>query len=173
MPGRYGKKYIPSHCLIEKVNNCCNDSYLDSPRYARLREEVRERMAFISCYQRNHSLSFPQCDVQHGIISDYIAFCKYPCGNFPADITPGNPHLNKYLKILHRQLSSALNRLDGCWGYRGVRGYGLNYGKCHLEMEVNIIRLARKYNKALEFIRKTAKETNGRECLLMLKELED
>lgn len=24
------------------------------------------------------------------------------------------------------------SKLDRCWGYRGVRGYGINYGKCHI-----------------------------------------
>ncbi len=30
--------------------------------------------------------------------------------------------MNRYFKNLHKQLLSALNQLDRCWGYRGVWG---------------------------------------------------
>lgn len=161
-------KYISSHILIEKVESCCNDFYLNSVQFAKLRESLRNRIAALNNYHRTHTLDCAQSDLQHGLISDYEQFCKHTCSNFPADMAPGNPHMNKYFKHLHKQLSTALNKLDRCWGYRGVRGYGIDYGKCHIEMEMNVIKLARKYNTALDFIKKLAEETKNEECLQML-----
>lgn len=120
-----------SQKLIKKINSWCNDTYLNSIKYAAARESLIERIRFLRNFHRKNLLDIDS-ELQRLLIFDYSLFCKYECNNWPVVIDYDNQHMNKFYKNLQKQLSSALNKLDRCWGYRGVRGYGINYGKCHL-----------------------------------------
>ncbi len=120
-----------SQKLIKKINSWCNDTYLNSIQYAAARESLIERIRFLRNYHRKNLLDIDS-ELQRLLIFDYSLFCKYECNNWPVVIDYDNQHMNKFYKNLQKQLSSELNKLDRCWGYRGVRGYGINYGKCHL-----------------------------------------
>lgn len=48
----------------------------------------------------------------------------------------------------------------------------MNYGKCHIEQELDVIGIHRKLNTAIECLKKVAEETGNEECIKTLAELE-
>lgn len=167
-------KNYSSHDLIGKVNRWCSRLYLSSKKFAEMRETLRIRIKFLNNYNRNKSVF--QNDIQNEVFrvlkNDYKLYCKHECNDFTFELSPENQHMNKYFKNLQKQLLSALNQLDRCWGFYGIWGYGMNYGKCHIEQESDAIRIHRKLNTAIECLKKVAEETGNEECIQTLAELE-
>ena len=167
-------KYYSSHDLIDKVNRWCSGFYLNSVKFAEMRETLRIRIKLLNNYNINHAV-FEKNNIQNelirGLINDYKLYCKYECNDLGVELSPTNQHMNRYFKNLHKQLLSALNQLDRCWGYRGVWGYGMNYGKCHIELELDTIRIHRDLNTVIECLKKVAEKTGNEDCIRTLTEL--
>ena len=164
--------------LISKVNRWCSGLYLSSKKYAEMRESLRIRIKVLNNYNRNKAVfqnefqNESHNELFRVLINDYKLYCKHECNNFAFELSPANQHMNKYVKNLQKQLLSALNQLDRCWGFYGVWGYGMNYGECHIEQESDVIRIHRKLNTAIECLKKVAEETGNEECIKTLAELE-
>ena len=160
--------------LISKVNRWCSGLYLSSKKFAEMRETLRIRIKFLNNYNRNKSVfqNSIHNEVLSVLINDYKLYCKRECNDFTVELSHENQHMNKYFKNLQKQLLSALNQLDRCWGFYGVWGYGMNYGKCHIEQELDVIEIHRKLNAAIECLKKVAEETGNEDCIEILSELE-
>ncbi len=167
-------KYYTSHDLIDKVNRWCNGLNLNSKKYAKMREALRIRIKLLNNYNGNHGV-FENYNIQNelirGLINDYKLYCKYECNDLVAELYPTNQHMNRYFKNLRKQLLSALNQLDRCWGYQGIWGYGMNYGECHIEQERDAFRIHRNLKIAIECLKKVAEETSNETCIRTLSEL--
>ncbi len=159
--------------LISKVNRWCSGLYLSSKKFAEMRETLRIRIKFLNNYNRNKSVfqNSIHNEVFSVLINDYKLYCKHECNDFTVELSPENQHMNKYFKNLQKQLLSALNQLDRCWGFYGVWGYGMNYGKCHIEQELDVIGIHRKLNTAIECLKTVAEEIRNEECIKTLAEL--
>ena len=49
-------KYYSSHDLIDKVNRWCSGFYLNSVKFAEMRETLRIRIKLLNNYNRNHAV---------------------------------------------------------------------------------------------------------------------
>lgn len=159
--------------LISKVNRWCSGLYLSSKKFAEMRETLRIRIKFLNNYNRNKSVfqNSIHNEVFSVLINDYKLYCKHECDDSAVELSPANQHMNKFFKNLQKQLLSALNQLDRCWGFYGVWGYGMNYGKCHIEQESDAIKIHRQLNTAIECLKKVAEEIRNEECIKTLAEL--
>lgn len=167
-------KYYLSHDLLQKVNFWCKDCYLNSIQYATIRETLRERIGYLSNFIHDSSKKCLEgkTQVESILIEDYKLYCRFNCKDIEAVIDVNNPDMRTFFKKLYKKLFTALNRFDKSWGYYGVRGYGMNYGRCHIEQERNIVQVHRRLNVAVECLKKIAAETRNKDCLQALKELE-
>ena len=166
---KHFKKYknFYSKDLITKVDKWCNSLYMSSTKYAEMREVLRNRIGFIKRYQQKPfdlKEIKDYSSVGYEIICEYAYHCKFECGDMPVILDSTNHHLNRYLKLLQKKLSTSLNKLDRFWGYYGVWGYGINYGINHIEIESYHIKTLRKLNMAMDCLRKVAEETNNKDC---------
>lgn len=142
----------PTEHLIDKVNKICESSYLDSKMYATLREILVLRLKAVMYRNRNgiglksmllleNSYYCDTSQMKH-IYADFelywydktrkrldngILFVDY-------DLSEARySDVSRFYKNLQKRIQTAVNKLDKCWGWYGVVGYGLNYGSNHIE----------------------------------------
>ncbi len=175
MSGNHFSRYkdFSSYELIKEIYHWCNCMYLNSIQFAAGREILKSRMRFLNNFKRSNSTEIIEnkTEVAEILIQDYKLYCKYECNDMPAVIDVNNRHMRAFFKRLHKKLSSALNKFDKNWGYRGVWGYGTDYGICHCEQDHQAIKNSRNLRKAVECLRKIALETNNEACIQTLKDL--